>query len=79
MEVSRAELSKVESGVIDGRAAAYGQITGELAELPYTGAFVVIQVDDQLIAAYTLAAPEKWGEVRPLFSDMLDSITFFTP
>ena len=74
-----AELGAVETGAIDGRPAAYGNMTGELAGMPYTGALAIIQVDDRLVGAYALAAPEQWGEGRPLFSDMLDSMTFFAP
>jgi len=36
-------------------------------------------LDDRRIAAYALAAPERWGEVRPLFAEMLDSMTLFAP
>ena len=74
-----AELGAVELGAVDGRPAAYVNMTGELTGMPYTGALAIIQVDDRLVGAYALAAPEQWGEVRPLFSDMLDSMTFFAP
>lgn len=75
----KAKIGNIETGKIAGYPAAYANISGTYLDVSYTGGLVVILVGDRLIAGYAMATPELWGEVRPLFSDMLDSMTFFEP
>ncbi len=74
-----AELGNIETGEIAGYPVAYGNISGLYEGIPYTGGLAIIRVDNRVILAYAMAAPDLWSTVRPLFSDMLDSMTFFEP
>ncbi len=74
-----AQVSNIETGEIAGYPVAYANISGTYLDVPYTGGLVAILVDGRLIGGYAMAAPEHWGTVRPVFSDMLDSMTFFEP
>jgi hypothetical protein len=74
-----AELGNIETGEIGGYPAAYGNISGLYEDIPYTGGLVIVQLDNRLITVFALADPDLWSTVRPIFSDMLDSMTFFEP
>jgi hypothetical protein len=74
-----AQVGNIETGEIAGYSVAYANISGTYLDVSYTGGLVAILVDERLIGGYAMAAPEIWGAVRPLFSDMLDSMTFFEP
>ena len=75
----KAEIGNIETGEIAGYPVAYANISGAYLDVPYTGGLVAILVDDRFIGGYALAAPDQWGTVRPIFSDMLNSMTFFEP
>jgi tetratricopeptide (TPR) repeat protein len=74
-----AEVGGVEAGQIGGYPAAYANISGDRAGAPYTGGLVAILVEERLIGAYIMTHTDLWGDVRPVFSDMLDSLSFFEP
>lgn len=74
-----AQVGNVETGEIAGYPVAYANISGAYRDISYTGGLVAILVDERLIGGYAMAAPERWGAVRPIFSDMLNSMTFFEP
>jgi len=72
-----AEVKSVETGQIGGYPAAYGNIEGSYEGVAYQGGLVAVLVEEKLIGAYAMASGDLWGDARPIFSDMLDSMTFF--
>jgi tetratricopeptide (TPR) repeat protein len=75
----KAEVGGVETGKIGGYPAAYANISGSRQGGTYQGGLVAVLVQDRLIGAYVMTSPGLWGNVRPIFSSMLDSMSFFEP
>ncbi|MBN1262592.1 MAG: tetratricopeptide repeat protein [Anaerolineae bacterium] len=74
-----AEIGGTETGQIDGYPTAYVNISGVYDGAAYRGGLAAILVDDRLVGAYIMSPPDLWGDVRSIFSNMLDSMTFFAP
>jgi tetratricopeptide (TPR) repeat protein len=74
-----AEVGGVETGQIAGYPTAYANISGVYEGASYKGGLVAVLVEERVIGGYIMAPPDQWGTVRPIFSDMLDSLSFFEP
>ena len=74
-----ARVDKVDTGKTDGNPNAYANLSGEYKGVPYRGGLAVILVNERVVAAYGLAAPDQWETIRPVFIDLLNSLTFFEP
>ncbi len=74
-----AQVGGIETGQIGGYPAAYANISGVYKGASYQGGLVAVLTPDRLIGAYVMAPPKLWSDVRPIFSDMLESAAFFEP
>jgi len=74
-----AEVGGIETGQIAGYPTAYANISGVYEGAPYKGGLVAVLAEERIIGAYIMAPPDQWGAVRPIFSDMLNSLSFFEP
>jgi hypothetical protein len=72
-----AEVGGVETGQIAGYPTAYANISGVYEGATYKGGLAAVLVEERVVGAYSMAPPDQWGAVRPIFSDMLNSLSFF--
>ncbi|MGC9336025.1 MAG: hypothetical protein ACP5JJ_17920 [Anaerolineae bacterium] len=74
-----AETGETASLQIASYPAAAATTTGTLEGSPYHGELVVILVDERLFFIEALAPPDQWNDARPIFVDIVNSLSFFEP
>ncbi len=78
-EQIEAETGDVETGTINGYAAALAPISGEFESTPYNGGLAIILVEDRVIGVTSITLPDQWESFRSVFVGLLDGLTFFEP
>jgi len=75
----KAEIGEMEGVEILGYPAAVAATSGALQDTPYEGDMIIILVEERLFLAEALAPPDQWDDFRPMFVDMIHSLSFFEP
>jgi hypothetical protein len=71
-----AEVSTVESAMIDGYPAVLADMSGDFDGIPYQGALVIIVVENQVVGVWAMISPDQWEAFRPTFIAMVNSLSF---
>jgi tetratricopeptide (TPR) repeat protein len=64
---------------IAGYPAAIADFSGTYEGSPYEGTLAFVFMDDRCIRVVGMGPPDQWGNVRPTFVAMVNSLTFFEP
>jgi tetratricopeptide (TPR) repeat protein len=73
------QIGPAETGTISDYPAALVPMTGSAQNVPYLGDLVVVLVDERIVTCVAFAPPDQWEDLRPIFLDMLNSLSFFEP
>jgi len=74
-----AEVEEMEGLQIAGYPAAVAATSGTVMDSPYSGNMLMILVEERIFLIEAIAPPDQWGDFRPTFVDMVNSLTFFEP
>ncbi|MGC9357240.1 MAG: tetratricopeptide repeat protein [Anaerolineae bacterium] len=74
-----AETGETAEIQIAGYPAAAATTTGTLEGSPYRGELLVILVEERLFFVEALAPPDQWDNARPIFVNIVNSLSFFEP
>ena len=78
-ESLEAEAGEIETGQIAGYPAVLTDISGDSDGVPYEGGLAAVLLEDRCIYGVAIAPPDQWEAFRPIFVDMLNSLSFFEP
>ena len=71
------EGEEIETFEIAGYPAAASDISGTYDDTPFEGAIAVVLVEERLVYGVALGPSAQWGDIRPTFVDMVNSLSFF--
>jgi tetratricopeptide (TPR) repeat protein len=74
-----AEIGPLQTGTVDGYAAALAPTSGTLRGTAFRGTLVMVRVEERLLIVDAVAPSGQWDAFSPLFRQMLDSVSFFVP
>ena len=74
-----AEMGEVQTARLAGYPSVLADVSGSADDTPFEGTLAIVIVEERLVAVFGLGKVGQWAALRPVYIDMVNSLSFFEP